>query len=426
MITFRKLIFWPHLICGIAMGLVVFAMSFTGVVLTYEKQMIRWADGFDVQPPSLETPRIGPTARLSKVLAETGKRPTGVQFRSDRAEPARVYFGRESVAVNPYTGAALGDSAVGVRGFFRTMIVWHRWLGQEGDGRAVGKAITGACNLGFLFMIVTGSYLWWPKIWTWKQLRPVVFFRRGLPAKARDFNWHNVFGLWCAIPLFLVAATGTFFSYSWTSDILYALTGEQRPLGGSRGPGGSSGKSVQAPDFNDLDELFEKAMQVEPDWMIATVRLAENPEAPVAFSMDRGNGFRPDLRSTVVLHRGTGEVVKRETYADMGKAQSARTWIRWLHTGEAGGWAGQTLAGIASLAGCFLVYTGWMLSWRRFRAWRERLLQARSDAPPPSARAGRFPPLPGAPEAGPRPSVNGSRAMPSPARVTSEISAPRS
>ena len=152
-----------------------------------------------------------------------------------------------------------------------------------------------------------------------------------------------------------------------------------------------------------MDELFENAVQQEPDWRIATIRLVENPEASVTFSMDRGNGFSPDLRSTLVLHRGTGEVVKRETCGEMGSTQSARTWIRWLHTGEAGGWVGQTLAGIASLAGGFLVYTGWMLSWRRFRAWRQRPLQARSDAPPPIARAGTLALLPGVPGAGFRP-----------------------
>ena len=371
MIGFRKLIFWLHLICGIALGLVVFTMSFTGVVLTYEKQMIRWADAFNVNPPSHQTSRLGPSALLSKVHAEKGKRPTGIQFRSGLEEPARVYFGRESVVVDPYSGTDLGEGAVGVRGFFRAMIVWHRWLGQEGDGRAVGKAITGACNLGFLFIIITGSYLWWPKAWTWKYLRPIVFFRRGLLPKARDFNWHNVFGFWCAIPLFLVVATGTFFSYSWTTDVLYAVTGEERPRGGS-GSGGGREKLVLPPDFDGLDELFDKATTLEPGWKIATLRLSDDPGAPVTFSMDRGNGFRPDLRSTLVLHRETGELAKRETYADLGRAQSARIWIRWLHTGEAGGWAGQTLAGIASLAGCFLVYTGWMLSWRRFRAWRER------------------------------------------------------
>ena len=42
------------------------------------------------------------------------------------------------------------------------------------------------------------------------------------------------------------------------------------------------------------------------------------------------------------------------------------------HTGEVLGIPGQTIAGLVSLGGCFLFYTGIALSWRRFRAWRAR------------------------------------------------------
>ena len=36
-------------------------------------------------------------------------------------------------------------------------------------------------------------------------LRSVTLFRRGLRSKARDFNWHNVIGLWSWGPLVVVA-----------------------------------------------------------------------------------------------------------------------------------------------------------------------------------------------------------------------------
>ena len=45
--------------------------------------------------------------------------------------------------------------------------------------------------------------------------------------------------------------------------------------------------------------------------------------------------------------------------------QRARSWFRFVHTGEQYGVIGQTIAGIASLAACFLVYTGLALAWRR-------------------------------------------------------------
>lgn len=370
--VFRKVLFWLHLTCGVAVGLVVFVMSATGVVLTYEKQMERWADGFHVSDDCRGDARLGPEALIAATRASTGKVPTAMLVRSDPTQPVRISFGRQSNEVHPCTGESMGAGATQVHGFFHQMIVWHRWLGQEGEGRSVGKAITGACNLAFLFIILSGAYLWWPKQWTWKQLRGIVLFRGGLKGKARDFNWHNVFGLWCAAPLFIVAGTAVFFSYSWGSDLLYAVTGEERSASGGRGPRGNGQDRETPPDFTGLDALWRQAAALEPNWKLITMRIPERPQAPASFMLDRGNGFRPDLRTTVVLDRRTSEVVRRVEYADNPKAANARSWIRWLHTGEAGGIVGQTLAGIVSLAACFLVYTGWMLSWRRFQAWRAR------------------------------------------------------
>ena len=42
--TFRKILFWCHLLAGVTAGMIVLVMSVTGVLLTYEKQMTNWAD----------------------------------------------------------------------------------------------------------------------------------------------------------------------------------------------------------------------------------------------------------------------------------------------------------------------------------------------------------------------------------------------
>ena len=49
-------------------------------------------------------------------------------------------------------------------------------------------------------------------------------------------------------------------------------------------------------------------------------------------------------------------------------------FLRFIHTGERYGVIGSTIAGIASLAASFLVWTGMALSWRRLvlPAWRRR------------------------------------------------------
>ena len=41
---FRTVLFWAHLAAGTVAGVVILIMSVTGVALTYEKQMLEWAD----------------------------------------------------------------------------------------------------------------------------------------------------------------------------------------------------------------------------------------------------------------------------------------------------------------------------------------------------------------------------------------------
>ena len=42
-----------------------------------------------------------------------------------------------------------------------------------------------------------------PRAWSPAALRNVLWFRKGLKGKAKNFNWHNVVGFWMAVPLFM-------------------------------------------------------------------------------------------------------------------------------------------------------------------------------------------------------------------------------
>ena len=72
-------------------------------------------------------------------------------------------------------------------------------------------------------------------------------------------------------------------------------------------------------------------------------------DGPVNVTIDTARGaVRPDRRSQLVLDRRTGAVVRSEPYSSQSPARRLRGWLRWMHTGEAGGVWGQTAAGIAS------------------------------------------------------------------------------
>lgn len=371
--TLRKLIFWPHLIAGIVAGIVIFIMSVTGVLLMYERQITAWADREFRSAPQPGAKRVPMDTVLARLREERNAPPTSLIAQSDPAAPVEAQFGRDDVVyLDAYSGAILGQGSRGVRRFFQSVTDWHRWLSAQGTNRATGRAITGASNLLFLFIVLSGIYIWLPRKWTRQHLQPIVLFRSGLSGKARDFNWHNAIGIWCAVPLFFIVISGAVISYPWATNLIYTLTGTHPPASPGPAPAGSGSAN--------LNELWARAEAHVPDWRSISLRLPPQGRGPFTFTIDQVHRGRPDKRFVLTLNGATGEVIRVEDFAEYSTGRKVRSWLRWIHTGEAGGLPGQTIAGIASLGAAVLVYTGWALAWRRLRAWRVRQRQ-RSEVP---------------------------------------------
>ncbi|HYH82844.1 MAG TPA: PepSY-associated TM helix domain-containing protein [Longimicrobium sp.] len=384
---FRSLLFWVHLAVGLTAGIIILLMSVTGVLLTYQRQITAWADArqYPITAPAGAT-RLPAEALLAAAQkVETKAEPTTLTVRNEPSAAVQVAFGRtRTLFVDPYTARVLGEGSTGVRRFFTVMTDWHRWLGRAGDSRDMGKAITGAANLGFLFLVASGLYLWFPRRWTRPTLRNVLWFRRGLGSKARDFNWHNVIGFWMFVPLFLVVLSGVVISYPWASAAVYKAFGETPPArpapaggggaaAGGAGRGGGGGREEHAlVDAGGLGSLMTRAERQVQGWRTIRLAVPEKADAPVVFTIDRGTGGQPHKQAQLTLDRATGQVVKWKPYSANTPGQRMRSFLRFAHTGEVGGLLGQTLAGIASLGGAVLVWTGLALAWRRFRSWRAR------------------------------------------------------
>jgi uncharacterized iron-regulated membrane protein len=403
----RTVLFWLHLTAGVFAGVVVLIMSATGVALTYEKQMLEWADrrAWSVPPPTGIAP-LSPETLLARVReARPEAAPATLTLRADPTAPATVALeGNGSVLADPYTGEVLGPPPSGLRTFFRTMTNWHRYLAMEGPGRATGKGITGAANLAFLFIVLSGMYLWLPRVWTWLQFKQVLGFRGGLRGKARDFNWHNVIGIWSAIPLAIVVAGAVPISYPWASNLVYRLVGEEPPAPPSRptGPGGpaaarnggparpgpagagrAAGGERSEPEeahLEGLDAGLEQALDRVPGWRAISIRVPHGRQPSITYTVDEGYGGQPQFRGTLTVARATGAVERWETFADQSRGRRLRSWLRFAHTGEFYGLTGQTIAGVVSSGGVVLVWTGIALAFRRSVAWIGRRRRAATDS----------------------------------------------
>ncbi len=383
-----------HLTVGVVAMVAIFTMSVTGVLLTYERQMVDWYETRDFRAPlpSPDTPRLRPGEIVAAIRAvEPDTIPSSVTLRAEPNAPAMVSIERRRIFVNPYTGHVWGEAGEGLRPFFRSVTNWHRSLSTGGEGHSLGGMIVATSNLVTLFIIISGLYLWWPRKLSWPSLRNRTWFRRGLYGKARDINWHNVFGFWCAIPLFIIVFSGVIFSYSWANRALYRSFGEEPPVrrGRSVGPR-NSGKAAATSgnaaararrggdrregaldddyqlDLDPVNALWARAEKQVEGWQTIRVHLPTGPDDPVSFVIDQGTGGQPQKQSTLALDIKTGTVVDWVPFSSLNPGRQVRRFLRFAHTGEAWGLVGQTIAGVVSVFACFMVWTGLTLVWRRF------------------------------------------------------------
>lgn len=411
----RSVLFWLHLVAGLAAGIVIGIMSFTGVVIAFEHEIVEWAERDVRRVPA--PPADAVTLPLDQLIARAVEaaggeaKPAGVTVSSDPRDAVAVNLGRETGTryVNPYTGEVAPLATTRTHDFMHLMIDWHRWLALSGEQRATGRAITGASNLAFLVLALSGLWLWWPRALRWRALKPSLWFT-GARGKARDWNWHNVYGFWSLPVLVVLIVTAVVISYPWASNLVYRAVGETPPT--QLAPAETPSFTRPSPDAPRLTyaEAFVALAAAHPAWTTITLRegLPRRRGAPAQPTPTPGNaGLQPASDSDsptprrerataqpysatiraddgspafastqVVLNPYTAEPLSTTGYADLSTGRKLRTWMRFLHTGQALGWPGQLVAGLASLAGCVLVYTGFALSWRRFFSRRRKTVPA--------------------------------------------------
>ena len=382
----RTFIFWPHLLAGVFAGAVILIMSVTGVILTYERQLIAWSNShLRSTPPADGSARLPVESLLHAAKRQNpGLQITGITVGSAADAAAVLATGDGDLYLDIYSGGVLGAGSTGMRQFMSDLRVWHRYLGVVGDNRPFAKSLTGWSNFIFAFIVLSGLYLWFPRKWTWRQVRPVVLFKGGLRGKARDFNWHNTIGLWSAIPLFIVVVSAVPISFRWASDAVYHAVGEQPPPARAAEQARRPSRAGEpAVPLAGLNGLWDRAERQVTGWRTITLRFPESNHAPLAFAIDRGDGGQPHLRSTLTLDRTSGDVVGYEDFSTLSTGRRIRNVMRFAHTGEVLGIPGQTIAGLVSLGGVVLVWTGIALTLRRFFAWRGRRRDRTDEADRP-------------------------------------------
>ena len=145
--TLRTLIFWPHLIAGVIAGAIILLMSVTGVILTYERQLIAWSDSGFKSKPAPGAARLSPEALLTKIRQDhPDLEVSAVTFVADQAEVVEEIDGcaqvRDGILITLGEPVGAGDRrTVDVNGFVACLgATWLTYVVERSGG---GWVITG-------------------------------------------------------------------------------------------------------------------------------------------------------------------------------------------------------------------------------------------------------------------------------------------
>lgn len=385
----RTAIFWIHLAAGLAAGVVIFIMSVTGIAIAFEEEILAWRD-HEVKYIATSDAGGAPLAMaelVRRVEAEhAGKKVASMGIFREPARAWEAYLDDGTLLyVNALTGAAEASRAEHIHEVFHKLEEWHRWLGARDGLTSTGRVVTGVCNLALVVLCATGLYLWFPRKWNWRSLRPLLVLKRSSTGKARDFNWHAVFGFWSLPVLLLLSVTAVVISFEWGHRLVFTLAGEEAPK--SRNYGMMAVPPPVMPEPGPgaarlpFEQVVAKVAQAFPDWQSITFEdLLQEPDAAAPAPLEIGvtvPGLMPSRAYIPVKSDPyTGDVLQAVHFEDRSLGLQARVWMRFLHTGGAFGLPGKIIACLATTACLLLVWTGFSLTVRRYGAWRRRTAAA--------------------------------------------------
>jgi uncharacterized iron-regulated membrane protein len=376
----RKLFNKIHLYAGLSCGLIVIAVCFSGTIYVYNTEIREFFDselyfveeaGDRMKPEQLKNMLEKTTD--SKVIAlnwnEESDRSVQFTLKKETEEGRGNTF-----YVNPYSGEIIANSAdkTSTAEFMSYMFSLHRWLLldrveepilESMGNRDLGRFINGVATLLFLLGVLTGIVIWFPnKVKNWKQGLKIKWSGNW---KRTNHDLHNTLAFYSLIFLFVMAATGPFWSFTWYRE------GYQKTFDTYVSPEQKeTEKNITPPIFvksesitlNDILAKTDNTFDFEGSVRI-TLPISES-EA-IAVRKYQSGFFAGTGSDELQMSPENLEILDLKLFSDLSFRQQIGRSVKALHTGEIFGQFSKFLWFLACAVATSLPITGTLIWWNK-------------------------------------------------------------
>ncbi|RFZ91205.1 PepSY domain-containing protein [Mucilaginibacter conchicola] len=357
MSSFKKTVLFLHRWLGFLSGLVVFIVSISGCVYSFQDQIqdalfsyrkVTRGSGDVLLPSRLIT--------IAKERYPDGKVSLVNYYTPDRTAQVRINTGKvqHSLFIDPYTGRLVHDDPDFKHNFFNTVKSIHFYCFFP---PAIGKTIVGASTIIFMIIMITGLVLWWP--------RRKFDRKRSLTIKWKtrwrrvNYDLHSVIGFYVFSISFLLAFSGLSMSYDWLSKSIYwvANGGQEYKKELKKYTSDTTTKVQNIVVIQPIDAGFLYARKRSPKTEMMLISPGVLPKSPISYTCyPRVLHF--SYSDTYSIDQYTGKILKElpNTKKSTGLVLLGMNYD--IHVGQIAGLSGQIIMFLAGLISASLPVTG--------------------------------------------------------------------
>ncbi|MGV8871178.1 MAG: PepSY-associated TM helix domain-containing protein [Rhodococcus sp. (in: high G+C Gram-positive bacteria)] len=388
--SWRPLILRLHFYAGVLVAPFILIATISGglyaVAPTIEQLMYRDYLHVDDTGPALPV--------TEQIRAAQAERPdltvAAVRPAADPGDTTRVLFTdpslgesqRLAVFVDPSTATSVGElpvygssSALPVRTWISEL---HRHLHLGEPGRLYSELAA-----SWLWVIALGGlFLWFERCRRNRDKAKLLTFDRKSKGRNRSLNWHGVAGIWIAVGLIFLSATGlTWSTYagenvtdlrsalSWTTPAVTTTIGssDAAAMGEHSGHGGGStdmpaDASMTDNNVGHIDSVLDIAKANGVD---GAVEASIPTSADTAFVVAETRQPWVMSNNSISIDGSTGTVIDTQYFSDWPLAAKLSAWGIQLHMGTLFGVANQLALLALATALASVVVRGYMMWWKR-------------------------------------------------------------
>jgi len=301
----KKIFHKIHLWLSIPLGLIIFVICLSGAILVFQTEINELTNPGRYFVEEVAEKPLPIDELVTKTNSQLIDRTvSSVQVPSDLKRNYVMSLsgeGRASAYVNPYTGELKGTTQRG-EGFFSVMLQLHRWL----LSRDIGKPIVGYTTLVFVFILITGIIIWWPK--GKKQLKHRLQIKTKNGWKRFWYDLHITGGMYVLIGLLVLSLTGLTYSFRWYSKAFYGAFGIEVAERGHGGGGGAPQKdgnqnrgrqgrsernNAEKPEIPPVEEKKDDAQDAQKD---SQEKSSKKDNAPVPEDGRKDRGYSEKIQ----------------------------------------------------------------------------------------------------------------------------------